>query len=68
MEYLSISRIIYKSKAKYEKSFLYTESDGNDLGYFITYNLEVLEKAFEGLKNISKRSRLSENAPTASCI
>ena len=50
MEYLSISRIIYKSKAKYEKSFLYTESDGNDLGYFITYNLEVLEKAFEGLK------------------
>ena len=50
VEYLSISRIIYKSKAKYEKSFLYTESDGNDLGYFITYNLEVLEKAFEGLK------------------
>lgn len=50
LEYLSISRIIYRSKSKYEKSFLYTENDGNDLGYFITYNLEVLSKAFEGLR------------------
>ncbi|MBP3534569.1 MAG: Fic family protein [Muribaculaceae bacterium] len=50
MEYLSISRIIYRSKSRYEKSFLYTESDGNDLGYFIHYNLDVLSKAFDGLK------------------
>lgn len=50
LEYLSISRIICQSKSKYEKSFLYTENDGNDLGYFITYNLEVLSKAFDGLK------------------
>lgn len=49
-EYLSISRIIYRSKSKYEKSFLYTENDGNDLGYFITYNLDVLAKAFEELR------------------
>lgn len=50
MEYLSISRIIYRSKSRYEKSFLYTENDDNDLGYFITYNLDVLGKAFDGLK------------------
>jgi len=50
LEYLSISRIIYRSKSKYEKSFLFTEKDGNDLGYFITYNLDVLEKAFDSLK------------------
>ena len=36
-EYLSISRVIYKSKAQYENSFLYTESDGLDLSYFINY-------------------------------
>ena len=50
-EYLSISRIIYKSKASYEKSFLQSEADGNDIGYFITYHLNALEKAFDELKS-----------------
>lgn len=49
-EYLSISRVIYKSKAQYEKAFLYTESDGFDLSYFINYNLVALKKAYEDLK------------------
>ncbi|MCR5218499.1 Fic family protein [Treponema sp.] len=49
-EYLSISRIIYKAKSQYEKAFLYTEHDDFDLGYFINYNLLVLNKAFEELK------------------
>ena len=57
VEYLSISRIIYKSKSGYEKSFLYTENDGNDLGYFITYNLDVLDKAFEGLKRYLQKKQ-----------
>lgn len=46
-EYLSISRIIYRSKKSYEKSFLYAEADGMDIGYFITYNLRVLQLAFK---------------------
>lgn len=49
-EYLSISRVIYKSKAQYEKAFLYTESDSFDLSYFINYNLVALKKAYEDLK------------------
>lgn len=49
-EYLSISRVIYKSKAQYEKSFLYTENDGLDLSYFINYNLVAMKKAYEDLK------------------
>lgn len=57
IEYLSISRIIYKTKNRYEKSFLYTENDGNDLGYFITYNLEVLSKSFEGLKKYLQKKQ-----------
>ena len=57
LEYLSISRIIYKTKAKYEKSFLFTENDGNDLGYFITYNLDVLSKAFDGLKKYLQKKQ-----------
>lgn len=54
-EYLSISRVIYKSKASYEKSYLYTESDGGDIGYFITYNLRVLELAFKELQSYISR-------------
>lgn len=56
-EYMSISRIIYKTKASYEKSFLHTEADDNDMGYFITYHLNALQKAFEELKKyISKKT------------
>lgn len=54
-EYLSISRIIYKSKAKYEKAFLYTEHDENDLSYFLHYNLIVMKKAYEELKSYLQR-------------
>ncbi len=54
-EYLSISRIIYRSKKSYEKSFLYAETDNNDIGYFITYNLRVLDLAFKDLQHYLQR-------------
>ena len=50
-EYLSISKIIQDTKNQYEKAFIYTENDENDLSYFLTYNLRVMEQAFEALKN-----------------
>ena len=49
-EYLSISRVIYKSKASYEKAYIYTEADMNDISYFIHYNLHAMQKAYEQLK------------------
>lgn len=49
-EYLSISRIIKDTKNQYEKAYLYTEIDGNDLNYFITYHLKTMEKALDALK------------------
>ena len=49
-EYLSISRVIYKSKASYEKAYIYTEADMNDISYFIHYNLNAMQKAYEQLK------------------
>lgn len=54
-EYLSISRVIYKSKASYEKAYLFAEADGNDMSYFIAYNLRVLELAFKELKRYIER-------------
>jgi len=56
-EYLSISRIIKGSKNQYEKAFLYTESDGNDLSYFITYHIKTMEKAIEALKEYINRKQ-----------
>jgi len=55
MQYLSISRIIYKSKPAYEKSFLYTENDELDLTYFIQYNLKAMNDAFLELKKYLQR-------------
>jgi Fic family protein len=55
MQYLSISRIIYKSKPAYEKSFLYTENDELDLTYFIQYNLKAMNDAFKELKKYLQR-------------
>jgi len=54
-EYLSISRIIYTNKKTYEKAFLYTENDDNDLSYFIQFHLEMMKKAFEDLKKYLQR-------------
>lgn len=62
-EYLSISRIIYKSKASYEKSYLYTEKDDNDMSYFIAYNLRILDLAFKELKlYIERKIKQKKNA------
>jgi Fic family protein len=62
VEYMSISRIIYKTKKMYEKSFLYTEYDDNDLTYFILYNLRTMKKAFEELKLYLKRKAEENNS------
>lgn len=56
-EYLSISRIIKDTKNQYEKAFLYTESDDNDMSYFITYHVKTMEKAFEALKQYISRKQ-----------
>ncbi|MDR1458992.1 MAG: Fic family protein [Bacteroidales bacterium] len=62
VEYMSISRIIYKTKKSYEKAYLYTEYDDNDLTYFILYNLRTLKKAFEELKMYLKRKTEENNS------
>ncbi|WP_316824354.1 Fic family protein [Pedobacter miscanthi] len=57
-EYLSISRIIKDTKSQYEKAYVYSETDENDLGYFLTYHIKTMEKAYEALKEyIGKKQR-----------
>lgn len=61
-EYLAISRVIAKSKKSYEKAFLYTESDGMDLGYFVTYNMKVLQQSFQQLQDYIRRKQEEKQA------
>ena len=59
MEYLSISRIIYRSKTSYENAFLCTENDSMDMGYFINYHLKVMSQSFKELREYIQRKKVS---------
>ena len=61
-EYMSISRVIAKSKNAYEKSFRYTEADDNDMGYFVAYNLKALDTAFNQLRDYIQRKQREKRA------
>lgn len=61
-EYMSISRVIAKSKSSYEKAFRYTETDGNDMGYFVAYNLKALETSFQQLREYIQRKQQEKKA------
>ena len=54
-EFISISEILVRAPAKYARSFLYTETDSNDLTYFIIYQTEVMKRAVEGLHAYIKK-------------
>jgi Fic family protein len=48
-EFVSISQIILKAPAKYGRAFLYTETDDNDLTYFVLQQLNVIGRAIKEL-------------------
>lgn len=61
-EYLSISRVIMKSKTQYENAYLYTEIDDMDVTYFIHYQVKVLTQAFEDLMvYVTKKKKEEKN-------
>jgi Fic family protein len=49
-EYLSISSVLKKAPAKYVTAYLYSESDGQDMSYFIAHQLSVIEEAVNSLR------------------
>lgn len=48
-EFITISRIIVEGPSKYSRAFLYTETDDNDLTYFILYHLDVIDQSVKAL-------------------
>ena len=55
MEFVSISRILNSAPAQYTRSYLYTETDENDVTYFILHQLTVIQKAIGDLFEYLKR-------------
>jgi Fic family protein len=54
-EFISISDIILKAPVKYGEAFLYTETDQNDLTYFIIHQIEVIRRSIQTLHHYINR-------------
>jgi len=64
-EFVSISEILVKAPSKYAMSFLHTETDANDVTYFLAYQSEVIRRAIaslhEYIADTSKQLRATES-------
>jgi Fic family protein len=47
VEFLALSRVIKSHRSKYDMSYLLSETDGNDVTYFIKFNLKMVEDALD---------------------
>lgn len=57
-EFVSISQILRKAPVQYGTAFLQTETDDNDLTYFILHQAEVIRKALKELHDyVERKSR-----------
>lgn len=57
-EFISISEVILKSPIQYGRAFLYTETDDNDLTYFLVYHSKVIHKSINMLHEyLEEKSR-----------
>jgi Fic family protein len=54
-EFISISHEILKAPKQYYRAFLHTETDGNDLNYFLLHQLEVICASIGSLKESIRR-------------
>lgn len=64
-EFISISNILKKAPIKYGRSFLYTETDDNDLTYFLVSQTQVIGRAIQELHDYIER-KTSEMAEVES--
>ena len=54
-EFISISAMLRKAPVQYGRSFLYTETDDNDLTYFLVAQTEVISQAISELHRYIER-------------
>ncbi|HLD84032.1 MAG TPA: Fic family protein [archaeon] len=56
-ELMAISRILLRSRVKYGLAYLYSETDDNDITYFINYNLQAIDEAFADLEKYARKKQ-----------
>jgi len=62
-EFISISEVILKAPIQYGRAFLHTETDENDLTYFLIHQAEVIQKAVRALHDyIAHKTREVEES------
>ena len=54
-EVVSISRVLTDSYARYARAYLYTETDENDLTYFLLFHLDVIDRALDDVHSYIRR-------------
>lgn len=71
IEFISISRVLKKAPAQYARAYLHSETDDNDLTYFLEHQLNVISEAIRALhtylaeksKEISDTRKLIASSP-----
>lgn len=54
-KFLSISQRLRKAPAKYQRAYLYTETDGSDITYFINHQIDVIIQSIDALVEYVER-------------
>lgn len=65
IEFVSISRLIVKAPAQYARAFLHTETDDNDVTYFLLHQCDIIVRALDALhrylrRKVSEQRRIQE--------
>lgn len=63
-EFISISQFLRKAPAQYGTAFLLTETDDNDLTYFIIHQAEIIKRALKDLHDYVGR----KSSETRACL
>lgn len=63
VEYISISKAIKSHHGRYNNAYLLSETDGNDITYFINYNLDMVFEAADAFLSYIRR-KMDENSKT----
>lgn len=63
VEYLSISKVLKGHRGRYGNAYLLSETDGNDITYFINHNLDVISEAVDVFLRYVRR-KMEEDAKT----
>ena len=63
-EYISISQFLRKAPVQYGTAFLHTETDENDLTYFIIHQTEIIRRALKELHDYVAR----KSSETRACL